>query len=71
LMMGKLIEVWFGVVALTFGRHTPSVWHGCVSGSSVQHFKVAHYRSSEDHLAPRRANCLTLRRPCVIINSLW
>ena len=46
LMVGKLVKIWFGVVTLTFRRHTLPVSHGCVSGSSVQNFKVAHYQNS-------------------------
>jgi hypothetical protein len=44
LVMGKLVKIWFGMVAWMFRRHTLLVSHGCVSGSSVPKFKVAHYR---------------------------
>lgn len=43
-VMGKLVEIWFRDVTRTFRWHTLPVLHECVSGSSVQNFKVAHYR---------------------------
>jgi hypothetical protein len=46
LVVGKLVKIWFGFAARTFRRHTPLVSHKCVSGSSFQNFKVAHYRYS-------------------------
>jgi hypothetical protein len=46
LVVGKLVEIGIRFVAWSFRRHTLPVSHGCVSGSSVQNLKVAHYPKS-------------------------
>ena len=61
LVVGKLVKVGFRVT-WAFRRHTPLLWHGCVSGSIVQNFKVAHYRS----VCLRGRRC---RKVCAILRN--
>jgi hypothetical protein len=52
LVVGKLVKIGFGFAAWEFRRHTLPVSHGCVSGSSVHNFKVAHYRKPRHQPLP-------------------
>src|ERR1035437_7806378 len=63
LIVGKLVKIGFGFVARAFRRHTLSVSHGCVSGSSVRTFKVAHYPISGIRPFRRRSGYATPHHP--------